>query len=368
MRIFLGYGYNLFTTGLYWELALRRKREVVYVGPDKEKKGPDLTNKGILEFLPKIKENDVFIYIDSGRPYFPKGLERLPCLTACYLIDVHVDLAMRLELAKFFDLIFLAQKDYLGLFGERGFKNIYWIPLACEPAVYHRCEVKTQYDVGFVGHTPADLIRRNRLLKLLSRCYKVNDYKRFYSPEETALVYSASKIVFNCSVRGDLNMRVFEAMACGRLLLTDAIANGLGEIFKNRKHLLIYQNEKELLSLADYYLSHDNERETIAACGSELVRAEHTYDFRMDKVLEILTQAQDQKLAQGAYFRNGKGDDISLSRIKIYMRWNLIQNIAGELRQTSGLFYYAVKLTYLALAVILLLRKKIKEILPARRR
>ena len=37
--------------------------------------------------------------------------------------------------------------------------------------------------------------------------------------EEMAKIYSASRLVFNRSIKNDVNMRVFEAVACGSLLL-----------------------------------------------------------------------------------------------------------------------------------------------------
>ena len=44
-------------------------------------------------------------------------------------------------------------------------------------------------------------------------------------------IYSESKIVLNASINGDLNMRVFEALTSGALLVTDRIENGLDTLF-----------------------------------------------------------------------------------------------------------------------------------------
>ena len=49
-----------------------------------------------------------------------------------------------------------------------------------------------------------------------------------------ARIYSASRIVFNRSIKDDVNMRVFEALASGSLLLTnDLAANGQAELFRD---------------------------------------------------------------------------------------------------------------------------------------
>ncbi len=42
-----------------------------------------------------------------------------------------------------------------------------------------------------------------------------------------AQTYSAARLAFNRSIKNDVNMRVFEAVACGSLLVTnDLAANG----------------------------------------------------------------------------------------------------------------------------------------------
>ena len=68
--------------------------------------------------------------------------------------------------------------------------------------------------------------------------------------EEMAQTYSASRIVFNRSIRNDVNMRVFEAVACGSLLVTNDLAeNGQAELFADGVHLVTYRDADELLRI-----------------------------------------------------------------------------------------------------------------------
>ena len=102
-------------------------------------------------------------------------------------------------------------------------------------------------------------------------------------------IYSSAKIGFNYSIRNDINMRIFEVMSCGSLLLTNYIKNnGMEELFKNREHLVIYRNPKELFRLIEYYLSHPQERERIASSGHQLVTAQHTYRDRLRKMFDYI--------------------------------------------------------------------------------
>jgi len=60
------------------------------------------------------------------------------------------------------------------------------------------------------------------LQAIRQRCSRTFVGNRYY--EQMAETYSASKIVFNCSLKKDVNMRVFEALASGSLLLTNDLS------------------------------------------------------------------------------------------------------------------------------------------------
>ena len=65
-------------------------------------------------------------------------------------------------------------------------------------------------------------------------------------------------------------MRMFEVMAAGALLVTNALANtdleALG--FEDRRHLVLYRRPEELLPLIDHYLAHEAEREALSEAGA----------------------------------------------------------------------------------------------------
>ena len=101
--------------------------------------------------------------------------------------------------------------------------------------------------------------------------------------EEMARTYSASRLVFNRSVRNDVNMRVFEAVACGSLLMTNDLAdNGQAELFRDGVHLATYRDADELLDKVRFYLAREESRERIAAAGRAEALAKHTYRHRME--------------------------------------------------------------------------------------
>src|SRR5205814_2216995 len=86
--------------------------------------------------LPELTSDDLLLYVDPGCARFPLDVDRLGCVKAAYLSDVHRDLNSRIALAPLFDVLFVAQRDYVNEFRRRGYVNTWWLPLACDPKVH----------------------------------------------------------------------------------------------------------------------------------------------------------------------------------------------------------------------------------------
>jgi hypothetical protein len=285
------------TTGNYFRQSFTKLNSVQYLSNNDNFIAKASKGLSISSILQKDRI-DLLLYIDPIVNYFPLGLEDLNYPTAIYLIDVHQNLEQRLQLAYFFDYVFVAQKDYLPAFREKGITNVYWLPLACEPETHGYSSTNTDklYEIGFVGNKGLVGSDRRQLLEKLEANFQLNDLNRKYLPEEIGDIYSKSQIVFNYCINGDVNMRVFEALCSGRLLLTNAIPNGLEELFTDRKHLVIYHNPEEAIELARYYLNNHDEREAIAKAGQTEVLAKHTYDFRTEQILTTIFGSGEPQL------------------------------------------------------------------------
>ncbi len=312
-KILLSYTSNPQTTGAYLERALRKDHEVVTYGPriteevlacwdllavrnlvrdhDVPYFTPDLGE--VWKRLPEGWEPDLFLWVESGIHFPLDGIERLPCKTACYLVDTHLHLPRHLEWARRFDLVFLAQREYLPRFEEAGFRHVRWLPLACDPEIHRRFETEEDLHVSFVGSLTPGHRRRNRLLLRLAERFPLHVDRCFLG--EMARTFSRSRIVFNCSVRNDLNMRVFEALATGALLVTDsAPGSGLEELFEDGRHLVLYRDERELFQRVAYYLEHDEERRRIGEAGRMEVLRAHTYRHRVEEMMAALEEIEGE--------------------------------------------------------------------------
>jgi len=83
------------------------------------------------------------------------------------------------------------------------------------------------------------------------------------------------------------NMRLYESTGVGTLLLTDAKDN-LHTLFEPGKEVVAYHSAEDCIEKLNYYLSHEDERQAIAAAGQARTLKEHTYRHRMEELLPIL--------------------------------------------------------------------------------
>lgn len=309
MKILLSYTSHPASTAAFMETALRRRHDVITYGPcvDDPTFETDVIKAWHLESIRhRIKRHDIplftpdlnaifkklpggwlpdlFLWIETGLNYPMEGIEDLPCLSACYFIDTNFHFKAHAEIAKRFNLVFTAMKPFVPRFYQKGSKNVFWIPVACDPVIHGKKRNQKLYDIGFVGTLSNSRKRRNLIKKLKGRFQFY--YERCFL-ERMSEVFSQSKIVFNVQPTLGFNMRVFEAMASGSMLLTDETdGSGLSELFEDGRHLILYRNEADILNLADYYLNHDEERERIAQEGMEEVLARHTYDHRVQEITD----------------------------------------------------------------------------------
>ena len=292
-HVALGYRWYPASVAYHFERALRQLgHTVTYMGlPTPERPGFD-SSVSVATVLDTLQPKpDLFLWIDPAGHYFPRDIETAPIPTACYLVDVHLG-TWRLAAARFFDAVFIAQRDYLDAYRQAaGHEQVYWLPLAAAPDVHRDWQLERGIEVGFVGNLARAhrQTARARRLKLLAEQFKTNDFYRPYSPEEVGRTYSQSRIVVNTSIAGDVTMRVFEGAACGALVLTDATANGLDTLFNVGDELVAYADDADLLDKATYYLAHDDERARIAQAGQRRVLAQHTYAHRAQAILDIVT-------------------------------------------------------------------------------
>jgi O-antigen biosynthesis protein len=255
------------TTGVYCRRALAQLARATHFHPD------------MLGEVPR-RGFDLYLGIDDGQDYdWPADLRP----AAWWAIDTHIDFDRALRRARQADYVFAAQRDGAESLRRAGIEQAQWLPLACDSELHSPQDVAKQYDIAFVGNLlPGP---RTNLVRLIQQQFRNSFVGNAYFAD-MARVYSASRVVFNRSVKNDVNMRVFEALACGSLLVTNDLSdNGQAELFRDGIHLVTYRDGDELIDKLRYYLRKPDLCERIARAGRTEVLAKHTYAHRMRDLL-----------------------------------------------------------------------------------
>jgi len=226
---------------------------------------------------------DCIVWLDHSGPISVLGFEdcHIPCVL--YSVDAHHHHARHAAMAGCFDHIFIAQKDLIPHFHEYGTETT-WLPLWASEHIEPSSEKK--YGVTFVGTlnralNPARVDFFEKMKELIPI-----EVIQGHFPS----IFPHAEIVLNQTVKGDLNFRVFEAMMCGAMVLTERTGNGLLELFKDGHHLVTYEarNPHDAAQQAQRLLSDPAHMRAIAANGRAEVLAQHTEHHRAVVVEHVL--------------------------------------------------------------------------------
>ncbi len=305
-HVWLSYVSYPVTTAAYLERALRKICRVTTIGPKLPEElidRWDLHNLNqpvrphdidtpmsydlgeILAQLSPSAHPDIYLWVESVGGHQPWNLEALECPKVGYLIDTHLSLDYHRELAKKFDFVFLVHGQFVNEIRKVNPKT-YWLPVACDPEIHSADGTEKCFDIGFVGSIQPGT-RRQQLLNCLASEFQIHYERCFWN--DMARVFSQSNVVFNECVKDDLNMRVFEVMSTGSMLLTDmARDSGQKELFRDGEDYAVYR-DSNICDVARFYLDNGELREQIAARGRRLVHNAHTYDHRIADMMAVVS-------------------------------------------------------------------------------
>jgi spore maturation protein CgeB len=231
--------------------------------------------------------------------------------------------------APLYDFFFVIQREpFLDLLREAGVEHACYLPLAALPSFHRPLETspdeRRRYgaDVAFLGAGYPNrriafrpLIKRNFKIwgsdwdgeTLLAPCVQKNGER--VTPEESVRIYNSSLINLNLhsSVRVDppvpagdfVNPRTFELAAMAAFQLVDQrsllselfrLNNGAADGFSAdpAAELAVFHDTESMEQNLDYYLAHPQERREMAQRARQRVLAGHTYQHRLDAMLDFI--------------------------------------------------------------------------------
>lgn len=290
------YHRDAYTTARHLEEALRARPDFTVYGIGPGHPHQDGQRINLLAWTRHLPAPSLVLLMDGASIVEPIGIESFGCPVAYYAIDTHLN-AERGPWIYQVDHVYLAHRRTLGVWKVKSSSHL---PVAADSLVHRLIpHLPVVYDIAFVGGVDLAEVHwgRREALKRLASSYKVLACRT--TGAWMSFAYSKSKLVFNQSVKHDVNMRVFEAMACQRVLVTDHSEELEQMGLKDGEHCLMFRTADELMEKVAWALSHDEERETIAQAGFQWFKAAHTYDHRAQRIVDDMSVLSGEKANGG---------------------------------------------------------------------
>ena len=110
--------------------------------------------------------------------------------------------------------------------------------------------------------------------------------------EATSFIYAGTKINLNIALKGiegGTTQRIMDIMGAGGFVLTN-YCEETAELFEEDKEIVMFRTPEELIQNVNYYLEHEEEREQIARAGHERAMNDYTYEKKIKKLLDWVTE------------------------------------------------------------------------------
>lgn len=271
-------------------------------------------NSGLLRLAESTKP-DICLIV-GGQRVLPKTVAAIKgqgIRIALWTTDVPIDFKNILEAASFYDHLFCAGTEAADIFKAKGLKAVSWVPFACDPHFHQPVALsdgdKKRYgrDAIFIGSyypNRAKLLEAvadknlgvwgpywQKLPGHFALKAKATDIKMNY--DQWVKIFSAAKINIVIHYQDahvpchQASPKLFEAMACGCFVLTDRQKDAQA-LFKDKEHVVFFDDAQDLREKIQYYLNHDEERHRIADHGRREVLAAHTYEHRIKHMLDMM--------------------------------------------------------------------------------
>lgn len=243
--------------------------------------------------------------------------------TALWLTDDPYYTDVTSGLVMHYDYIFTLELNCVDFYRQNGCANVHYLPFAAYTGYYRplRDRAANRRNLSFVGSAFWNRVDffRPILNELMDRGLYINGFwwerlfepgaypgrvemDKWMGPQETAEVYSSSKIAINLhrafndiSVNNNTamiealspNPRTFEIAASGTLQIVDARSD-IARFYTPGIEIETFSSQEELLGKIDFYLNHEKERREIVIRALDRTLKEHTYTHRLNELLTVI--------------------------------------------------------------------------------
>jgi len=258
--------------------CLSFQRGLSFCGVRSEVYGPGYRYFGKVNF----NDYDTILYLENywKNYWFPdlsshKGLKLFWSIDSHIVYRRHIDFVRRNNI----DIVLCSNLRDTLKWGKKSF----WFPNCYDNTLIDFFpEIKKKYDIGFCGN----YVNRTNYINELEKDFRIK-LDIFVIGKSMVNAINSYKIHWNKCYSYDLNYRIFETLGCKTFLLTNENSD-LEKLFTVDKDLITYKDYEDCKKKIKYYLQNEAERNRIAYNGFEIVRKNHTYKSRAEKLIEII--------------------------------------------------------------------------------
>lgn len=211
---------------------------------------------------------------DNTSSNVPRNLGALSCRKVLAVGDTHhhpgpIRRLLRYALSEPFDaVIFDYTRQHAHFFVEAGLSSVYWLPAFNVSRINLPAHVRRDVAMTFIGNVGSRHPRRVKLFEALMRAgLPLQVIKAEAS--RARMIHARSRISLNCSLNGDLNLRVFEVLASRGMLLTDRLGPqaGLDLLLAEGQHTVMYDSAEDCVAHSRTLLKDPALADRIAEAG-----------------------------------------------------------------------------------------------------
>jgi len=213
--------------------------------------------------------------------------------------------------ARILDLSATYSYSTIDTFRSLGFNNVQWVALAGDPSLHWMQalpETRFNRDISFVGMWRPE---REKALKVICQKFgrmNIEIYGKYWKrnckddlllskwkgegvfAKDLANYFNSTRV--NLNIIDDTNfpaanMRFFEIPTAGGLQVCSTCPEFQTE-FIEKKEILYFENDDQLVDAINWVINHPNEAEQIRVAGQQKISLRHTYRSRLEEILRLI--------------------------------------------------------------------------------
>ena len=230
--------------------------------------------------------SDIVFHMDYGRyqsPLFEKFKKYKNTFFIMEAGDEPQNFDKNIGKGKYFNLILTP--DYMSneKYKKLGYNSLWWTHFA-DTTIHN-----TNYDITPIYNVVSSRgMGGSMFLDTLTQIIPNFINRNGFQGDEHSKFLLSGKIVLQNSRWGEITRRLFEGMACGRMVITDRLSldTHMNDIFIENEDIVYYDNMADCISKVNYYLYNSIERNRIAKNGYENIMRNHTQENRVNVIIE----------------------------------------------------------------------------------